>query len=779
MKRYLLSLLCVANLGLAQSLPTTTNYMTMDGPWKQTNNAPASGIGVSLNTTTRFLEFPAPASSALFVRNVDGTAVKNVPATLTGKKMRFIARGTNGAKIRVSFKTGSFANVYSTPFLTDGQTHVFTAPSERYIVAEAYSGTVSESTIRGYLYEDFAPELSYGAALGKVGEALSLTPSLNDRGYTVTNCSATSPLPAGLSIKSATCEISGTPSEVLEPTNFTVQVENSQGSSVAAVSIEVEANSPVLSFEGSTGTNGSVGKPMSIVPTQVQTRGAQVTACSVSPVLPSGLTIDPTTCVISGTPTASIALSAFTVSATNSAGTGTAPVSLRIDPEYGTYEKPFSRESAWNIRPVNPQFATNVIPTDSYVPAIGGGAWSTGFFLASETDGPMTIYPRNNNAGVWDPAAETWLPTITLPHWPSSVEAATGSDGHADIYDPTTGLIHSFWILKWNDTLLRWEAQQWSATPITGTGWGTPAKYMAGARAAGVPTGGGLIRKHEINDGKEIYEHVLAMSMTFSGLSANPAYVYPATSKDSDAAWVNKGVFPEGALMMLPPTFDENTLSRPYMKKIARTLKTYGARVVDRNTGTPYYIYVENGSNWPGHKDPVTGQYMWDNVYVNDLQKIRAALRMVTSAESWTDRMGNPVEYNSDGRGVNLLALRKPWKLTSGTVLGIYESSSEMLTWGPTTTASVQVNTDGTGYNRVAWGKITAGTQYKATVVATGGASVNLEFRGSNYSLLYQTGQLKDGQSATFTAPSTYITLTAKSGANVSSSAVKVILEKL
>jgi hypothetical protein len=394
----------------------------------------------------------------------------------------------------------------------------------------------------------------------------------------------------------------------------------------------------------------------------------------------------------------------------------------------------------------------------------------------------MTIYPRTTSTGVkkgvWDPDAEAHLPSVTLPRFPSTVEAATGSDGHADIYDPVTGLIHSFWIMKFNTATNRWEAEQWSATPITGTGWGTPAKYMAGARAAGVPTSGGLIRKHEVNDGKEMYDHVLAMSMTFSGLMTNPSFVYPATSHDFDH-YKNYGKFPEGSLVMLPPNFDVNTLARPFVRKIAKTLMKYGARVVDRNTGTPFYIYVENGSQWPAHKD-ANGKYMWDTTYINDLHKIRLALRRVTSASGWVDKDGNSVPYHEDGRGLNLLSLRGPWILSSGSTLGVYDSASETLKFGPTTTQTVQIQKAGTGYNKVPYAKIVAGGKYKVSVVATNGATINILMKDWNGQLLYQTTALGNGQSAAMTVPTNfgYIELKAASGVNVSSSSVKIKFER-
>ncbi|MGC8035661.1 hypothetical protein ACP3WA_26485, partial [Salmonella enterica] len=77
-------------------------------------------------------------------------------------------------------------------------------------------------------------------------------------------------------------------------------------------------------------------------------------------------------------------------------------------------------------------------------------------------------------------------------------------------------------------------------------------------------------------------------TMTYNGLSAKPTYVFPATSADVNAAKVNSGPFPEGALMMLPPSFDTSKITNEEVRRIAETLKRYGAYVIDANDGTPF-----------------------------------------------------------------------------------------------------------------------------------------------------------------------------------------------
>lgn len=163
--------------------------------------------------------------------------------------------------------------------------------------------------------------------------------------------------------------------------------------------------------------------------------------------------------------------------------------------DWGTYRKPFAADSLWNSRPVNPSFAPDVIPTSTYFPAINAGAYSTGVFLASPQDPPVTVTGAAGSKGLLITDEEGYH-DITIPHWPASVKPASGSDGHADIVDPTTNIIHSFWQLKQVGT--QWTAAQYSWTKLDGRGWPDPAHYYQGARATGVPASGGLIRTHEV-----------------------------------------------------------------------------------------------------------------------------------------------------------------------------------------------------------------------------------------------------------------------------------------
>jgi len=390
---------------------------------------------------------------------------------------------------------------------------------------------------------------------------------------------------------------------------------------------------------------------------------------------------------------------------------------------WGSFERPFSADSPWNSRPIEPVLGQATIPTSDYYPMVGEGAYSTGVFLAKPGDAPLTIKGPPDKPGVWDPDAEAFRASVTIAHWPAGTVPAKGTDGHADIIDPAAGVIHSFWQLrKVGD---EWRAVQYAWTPLQGRGWGEPAHYFQGSRAAGVPTSGGLIRQHEINDGEPLYRHALAMSLTFNGLAASPLYVYPATSTDGDAATANKGGIPMGSLLMLPAGFDTKSMAHPGLRKVAETLKAYGGYVVDRNYGTPFVVYVEMGSGYDLHKG-ADGRGTWNNDVARELHRIRAALRPVASAKSWVDGDGQPLPERPN---LNLLSMRGPWIKLEGQAKGEFDTLRQALVFAPGAGAVTMASDHANKLGRLLWASPQGGSSYRLAVAGSEGASVRLRIK--------------------------------------------------
>lgn len=436
--------------------------------------------------------------------------------------------------------------------------------------------------------------------------------------------------------------------------------------------------------------------------------------------------------------------------------------------DFGTYQKPFAADSFWNSRPVSPTFSGFVIPTSLYNPTAFTPAFSATCYYTDANDAPVDISVGSGYTGVHDRDSETLVSKVTIPHWPTNVEAATGGDAHADVIDVDNRVIHSFWKLKNVDGV--WTSLLYAWAPLDGRGWGDPAHYYQGARATGVPPCAGMIRVHEVDDGDIMFRHALAMSLTDNALS--PEYTFPATSTDWNSSNYS-GQIPEGALVMLPPTFDLNKIQTPLIKKIAATLKTYGAYVVDRNYGTPFVIYSEIGAN----------TRLTTNLSYAEYRTLRSALRMVDSVQGWMDGNGNTYQTNQK---LNILSMRGPWSRgysyqpdsefceTSCSALGKYNQYEQVVEFESTEEQVIQSNSSGRSVSHVNWARPKKGNKYQLTARATGGAMLRLVLRDPNRNdlVVYDSKNLNDGQSVTFTWPLDVfdVTVIATSGVNEASS---------
>jgi hypothetical protein len=155
----------------------------------------------------------------------------------------------------------------------------------------------------------------------------------SNSGGPITQCSVVPPLPAGLVLDPQTCAITGTPTTVSDATIYTVTGSNAAGSDSARLEIEVkDTSSPPedLSYLDSSVVY-QTNQP--ITPDTPITTGGEITQCSVSPPLPPGLVLNPQTCEITGTPTATTPQEIYTVTGSNSADSAQTPVSIAVEPQ--------------------------------------------------------------------------------------------------------------------------------------------------------------------------------------------------------------------------------------------------------------------------------------------------------------------------------------------------------------------------------------------------------------------------------------------------------------
>lgn len=310
---------CVIS-GTPNAVLSSTSYTLV-----ATNSAGQSSdatVSLSVGAAVPTLSYSGTAGTS----GTFGTALSISPTTLS----------TNGASITgCAIKTGTtplpaWANVNTTTCVISGTPNAV-LDNTSYTLRATNSAGFSNDAIVNLSVAAAVPILSYSGAAGTngtFGTAMSITPTmLSPNGSAITGCAIKVPtiaLPAWATLNAATCKISGTPNAVLSSTSFTIVATNAIGQSAdATISLSVGAAVPTLSYSGATGTTGIVGVAMSVTPTILANNGAPVTSCGVrsgTTALPSWVTINQNTCVISGLTNSVFSSTTYSLVAINSAG---------------------------------------------------------------------------------------------------------------------------------------------------------------------------------------------------------------------------------------------------------------------------------------------------------------------------------------------------------------------------------------------------------------------------------------------------------------------------
>ncbi len=143
----------------------------------------------------------------------------------------------------------------------------------------------------------------------------------------VTGYAIDKPLPVGLIFDSKTGIISGTPTVISPTTTYTITGYNTGGNSSSTVTITTVPPPPPVITYPTPQVYTTLNAITPLVPTN--TGGAAANYIIDKP-LPAGLTLDPVTGIISGTPTAVSPATDYTITASNDGGTGSFTINITV-----------------------------------------------------------------------------------------------------------------------------------------------------------------------------------------------------------------------------------------------------------------------------------------------------------------------------------------------------------------------------------------------------------------------------------------------------------------
>jgi hypothetical protein len=221
-----------------------------------------------------------------------------------------------------------------------------TITSTQYTVRAVKGAEIKTSTITISIGEEPPKTINYPyTTLNFLQNSNTATFIPTTSGGAITNISIKDPainlLPTGLTINSTTGLISGTPLVATLGT-YTIIASNPAGSTSTSVFINVVPQAPTgLTYTNSPQDNifATSAGLTAITPMESSLNLDTSLYYTISPGLPPGLSISPTTGEISGSPTSSNSITSYVVSAKNSSGTTTANISLNVQypPESVTY----------------------------------------------------------------------------------------------------------------------------------------------------------------------------------------------------------------------------------------------------------------------------------------------------------------------------------------------------------------------------------------------------------------------------------------------------------
>jgi hypothetical protein len=274
----------------------------------------SSVISNNISTPTN-LSYPSSSLTAY-----TGVQISSLSPTVTGSSISYTISPELPSGLTLNSNTGSITGIPNTA--TSSQNYTITATNSSGSTTTSLTLSVVQSPPSNLTYQSSQLTLTVGVPMN------ALSPSVNG---TVTSYNAPNGLPQGLSLDPSTGVLTGTPSTAQGLTSYTIRANNSGGNTAFNISIQI--NSALVAPSSLSYTTNSLtltaGSAMSSLSPSVT---GTVTSFTVSPALPSGILLHPTTGILSGTPNNSSSNANYIITASNSAGGTNFGISIVVNP---------------------------------------------------------------------------------------------------------------------------------------------------------------------------------------------------------------------------------------------------------------------------------------------------------------------------------------------------------------------------------------------------------------------------------------------------------------
>ena len=325
----------------------------------------------------------------------------------------------------------TFSPLQSNPYYLDyGVTFTATGASNTIAILGTSSSSTSAvllDNIRIFPYTG-SPVIATKAisqiSLTQNQPAVTSTPITGAGGGSTLNYSISPALPAGLSFSTLTGSVTGTPTTASAATTYNVSVNDNDGSSASAT-FSLSVNSPAtasVAISTATLVANSQGAPFIPI---TGSSGTGALTYSISPALPSGLSFDPSTGTVSGTPNVVSAAVTYAVTIKDvNLSTAQASFSLTIDKQ-GTSS--ILSASSTSIVPNQ-----SVTLTAKVAAALGGTPSGTVSFFDGTT-ALQTVSITGGSASYTTTSLLSGIHSITVTYSGDSVYSTSSASGATNI----------------------------------------------------------------------------------------------------------------------------------------------------------------------------------------------------------------------------------------------------------------------------------------------------------------------------------------------------------